>query len=100
MRVCTSSGEALSIFQANPRAFDLVLTDQTMPYMTGEVLAQSLRRLRPDVPIILLTGYSPLIDAAKAQAFGIDAFLLKPAHINELAQTIQEVLIQRREQQT
>jgi PAS domain S-box-containing protein len=96
--VYTSSGEALSIFQANPQAFDLVLTDQTMPYMTGEVFAHALRRLRPDLPIILLTGYSPLIDAAKAQALGIDAFLLKPTNLYELAQTIQQVFTQRREQ--
>jgi len=97
--VYTSSGEALSHFQADPQAFDLVLTDQTMPYMTGEVFAQALRRLRPDLPIILLTGCSPLIDAAKAQALGNDAFLLKPTNIYKLAQTIQQVLIQRREQQ-
>jgi CheY-like chemotaxis protein len=67
--------------------------------MTGEVFAQALRRLRPDLPIILLTGYSPLIDAAKAQALGIDAFMLKPTQLHELAQTIQEVLTQRRGQQ-
>jgi CheY-like chemotaxis protein len=100
VRVCTSSGEALSLFQADPQAFDLVLTDQTMPYMTGEVFAQALRCLRPDLPIILLTGYSPLIDAAKAQGLGIDAFMLKPTHINELAEMIREVFTRRRGQQT
>jgi CheY-like chemotaxis protein len=98
VRVCTSSGEALTIFQAEPQAFDLVLTDQTMAYMTGDVLAQELRRLRPELPIILCTGYSPLIDAARAEALGIDAFLLKPLNIHELAQTIQQVFTQRREQ--
>jgi CheY-like chemotaxis protein len=96
VRVCTSSGEALALFQAGPQAFDLVLTDQTMPHMTGDVLAQELRRLRPDLPIILLTGYNPLIDAAKARALGIDAFLLKPLEIHELAQAIRQVLAQRR----
>jgi PAS domain S-box-containing protein len=98
VRVCTSSGEALTLFQADPQAFDLVLTDQTMPYMTGEVLAQELRRLRPELPIILCTGYSPLIDAARAQALGLDAFLLKPLDFQELAQTIQQVLTQRHAQ--
>lgn len=98
VRVCTSSGEALTLFQADPQAFDLVLTDQTMPYMTGEVLAHELRRLRPELPIILCTGYSPLIDAARAQALGLDAFLLKPLDFQELAQTIQQVLTQRRAQ--
>ena len=94
VRVCTSSGEALALFQADPQAFDLVLTDQTMPHMTGDVLAQELRRLRPELPIILLTGYNPLIDAAKARALGIDAFLLKPIEIHELAQAIRQVLAQ------
>jgi CheY-like chemotaxis protein len=94
--ICTSSGEALALFQADPQAFDLVLTDQTMPHMTGDVLAQELRRLRPELPIILLTGYNPLIDAAKARALGIDAFLLKPLEIHELAQAIRQVLAQRR----
>jgi signal transduction histidine kinase/ActR/RegA family two-component response regulator len=93
--VCTSSGEALALFQADPQAFDLVLTDQTMPHMTGDVLAQELRRLRPELPIILLTGYNPLIDAAKARALGIDAFLLKPIGSHELAQAIRQVLAQR-----
>jgi PAS domain S-box-containing protein len=93
--VCTSSGEALALFQADPQAFDLVLTDQTMPHMTGDVLAQELRRRRPELPIILLTGYNPLIDAAKARALGIDAFLLKPVGLHELAQAIRQVLAQR-----
>ena len=99
VRVCTSSGEALTHFQADLQAFDLVLTDQTMPYMTGDVLAQEMRRLRPDLPIILISGYSPLIDAARVQALDIDAFLLKPLSLHELAQTIRQVLTKRREQQ-
>jgi PAS domain S-box-containing protein len=95
VRVCTSSGEALALLQADPQAFDLVLTDQTMPHMTGDVLAQELRRLRPELPIILLTGYNPLIDAAKARALGINAFLLKPLELHELAKAIRQVLEQR-----
>lgn len=94
VRVCTSSIEALALFQADRQAFDLVLTDQTMPHMTGDVLTQELRRLRPELPIILLTGYSPLVDASKARALGIDAFLLKPFSTHELAQTIREVFRQ------
>jgi PAS domain S-box-containing protein len=100
VRVCSSSGEALTLFQADPQAFDLVLTDQTMPHMTGDVLAQEMRRLRPELPLILISGYSPLIDAARVQALGIDAFLLKPLSLHELAQTIRQVLAQRREQQS
>jgi PAS domain S-box-containing protein len=95
VRMCTSSREALALFQADPHAFDLVLTDQTMPHMTGNVLAQELRRLRPGLPIILFTGYSPLIDEATVRALGIDAFVLKPFEIDELAQTIRQVLTRR-----
>ena len=54
----TSSIEALEAFRAMPHRFDLVVTDQTMPQMTGEELAQALRRIRPDIPIILCTGFS------------------------------------------
>ena len=75
--------------------FALVITDQTMPQMTGDALGRSLRRLRPDIPIILCTGFSHTIDAEKARELGIDAFLTKPWNIRELASTIQQVLVQR-----
>lgn len=93
--VCTTSTEALSIFRAAPQRFDLVITDQTMPKMTGKTLAQELRRIRPDVPIILCTGFSHIIDAAEAEALGIDAFLMKPLAIGDLSHTIQDVLTRR-----
>jgi CheY-like chemotaxis protein len=93
--VCTTSIEALSIFRAAPQRFDLVITDQTMPKMTGKTLAQELRRIRPDVPIILCTGFSHIIDAAEAEALGIDAFLMKPLAIGDLSHTIQDVLARR-----
>jgi PAS domain S-box-containing protein len=67
---CTSSHEALEAFQASPEWFDLVITDQTMPYMIGEVLAQEIRRIREDIPIILCTGFSHAIDADKAREYG------------------------------
>jgi YesN/AraC family two-component response regulator len=81
-----------------PQRFDLVITDQTMPTMTGEMLARELRRIRPDIPIILCTGFSHLMHAEKAQAMGIDAFLMKPIITQELAQAIQQVLAQRQAQ--
>jgi len=93
----TSSAEALAAFQATPHHFDLVITDYTMPQMTGEVLACILRSLRPDIPVILGTGFSHTIDAEKATALGIDAFLMKPWTARDLAQTIAQVLAQRRE---
>jgi PAS domain S-box-containing protein len=91
----TSSREALRAFQATPQGFDLVMTDLTMPNMTGESLARELRRLRPDIPIILCTGYSSRIDADKAVTLGIDALLMKPWEMQEVAHTIQRVLAQR-----
>ena len=92
----TSSAEALAAFQAAPHHFDLVITDYTMPQMTGDVLTRALRRLRSDIPIILETGFSHTIDAEQAAALGIDAFLLKPWTVRELARTIAQVLTQRR----
>jgi PAS domain S-box-containing protein len=93
----TSSREALAIFQAAPARFDLVITDYTMPELTGEALAQALRGIRPTLPIILCTGFSETMTAEKAQALGIDAFCLKPVVLQELGQTIRRVLRQRRE---
>jgi nitrogen-specific signal transduction histidine kinase/ActR/RegA family two-component response regulator len=94
VRTCTSSVEALAAFQADPHHFDLVITDYTMPQMTGDVLTRALRRLRADIPIILETGFSHTIDAEQAAALGIDAFLLKPWTVRELARTIAQVLAQ------
>lgn len=89
---CTRSEKALSTFQADPHRFDLVITDQTMPHMTGERLAQELRRVRPDIPIILCTGFSHVMQAEKAQTLGIDAFLMKPLVARDWMTTIRQVL--------
>jgi CheY-like chemotaxis protein len=91
----TSSVEALAAFQATPHLFDLIITDYTMPQMTGEALARAIRNLRPDIPIILGTGFSPTMDAEKANALGINAFLMKPWTARRLADTIAQVLAQR-----
>jgi CheY-like chemotaxis protein len=93
--VRTSSLAALETFRQTPQHFDLVITDQTMPYMTGEALACELRCIRPDIPIILCTGFCHTIDAEKAQAQGIDAFLMKPLVARDLGLVIQHVLGQR-----
>ena len=98
--VNTSSHEALETFRATPHRFDLVITDQTMPYMTGEALARALRAIRADIPIILCTGFSHTIDAAKATAQGINAFLMKPVTAQELDHAIQQVLAQHEKQST
>ncbi|MEE8304107.1 MAG: response regulator, partial [Candidatus Tectomicrobia bacterium] len=91
----TSSIEALEAFRVSPQRFDLVITDQTMPQMTGEQLTQELRRIRPDIPIILCTGFSHVMHADKAQALGINAFLMKPLVIDDLGREIRRVLDQR-----
>jgi CheY-like chemotaxis protein len=92
--VRTSSLAALGTFRQTPHHFDLVITDQTMPRLTGEALARELRRIRPDIPIILCTGFSHAIDAEKAQAQGIDAFLMKPLVARDLGLAIQHILEQ------
>jgi CheY-like chemotaxis protein len=95
---CGDSLEALQAFQEASQRFDLVITDQTMPRMTGDMLVQALRRIRPDIPIILCTGFSYTINAEQAEALGIDAWLTKPWQTRDLAHTIQHVLAQRRRQ--
>ena len=96
--VRTSSVAALEVFQAEPYRFDLVITDQTMPVMTGAALVEELRHIRPDIPIILCTGFSHVIDADTAEAMGIDAFCMKPLVARELAVTIQQVFDKRAHQ--
>ncbi len=90
--VKTSSLEALETFKAGPHEFDLVITDQTMPHLTGADLAQEMLRLRPDMPIILCTGFSESINAEEARALGIRRFLLKPLVAREIAEVVREVL--------
>ena len=88
----TSSIEALEAFRTNPDRFDLVITDFTMPNMTGMELAKELLKLRSDIPIILCTGYSEHINEDKAKGSGVRAFLMKPVVLSEIANTIRKVL--------
>lgn len=89
-----SPSEAIIAFQAAPDRFDLIITDQTMPQMTGVQLAAALRQLRPDIPVILCTGFSETVDAEQAHALGINAFLMKPLELRELGSATHEVLAQ------
>jgi PAS domain S-box-containing protein len=93
----TSSIKALETFRTTPQRFDLVITDQTMPDMTGAALASELRHIRPDIPIILCTGFSHVMNAEKAKAMEIDAFCMKPFMARDLGLTIQQVLARRAE---
>jgi PAS domain S-box-containing protein len=90
--VQTSSLEALTVFRKNPGRFDLVITDQTMPGLTGEALSRELLRIRPELPIILCTGFSHIMTAEKAKALGIQAYLMKPLAIRDLAPIVRHVL--------
>ncbi len=90
--VKTSSNEALKLFQSQPESFDIVLSDQTMPEMTGEKLAKKLLEIRPNIPIIICTGYSAKLDAEKANRVGIRAFIMKPVDKRELARTVRDIL--------
>ena len=88
----TGSIEALGAFRHHPEAFDLVITDQTMPNMTGNDLAIGVMTIRPDIPIILCTGFSEKIDERRAEEIGIGAFVMKPIAMRGMAHTIREVL--------
>lgn len=88
----TSSIEALEAFRNDPHGFDLVITDMTMPNMTGKDLIKNLMSIRPDIPTILCTGFSEIIDKQKAKAMGAKAFLMKPIIRQDMANTIREVL--------
>jgi CheY-like chemotaxis protein len=88
----TSSIEALELFKSDPNKFQLVITDMTMPNMTGDLLAQKLLELRPDLPVILCTGYSERMTEVRARDMGIKAFLMKPIIIQDLSTTIRKVL--------
>ena len=87
-----SSIEALELFKEKKDNFDLVITDMTMPHITGEKLAEKLMQIRPDIPVILCTGFSSMIDERKALGMGIRAFITKPVLKREIAEAIREVL--------
>jgi two-component system, cell cycle sensor histidine kinase and response regulator CckA len=88
----TNGREALDIFKADPQRFDLVITDYTMPQMTGVELAKALVEIRPDIPIILCSGLNERITTEQTAAPGIRAFLAKPSGRQELAELIRKVL--------
>ncbi|NNL77047.1 MAG: response regulator, partial [Desulfobacterales bacterium] len=88
----TSSIEALELFKAKTNSFDLVITDMTMPNMTGDELARELIRIKPEIPVVLCTGYSARINQQQAAAMGIRAFVSKPILKRDIAKTIRKVL--------
>jgi CheY-like chemotaxis protein len=83
---------ALEVFRGDPDGFDLIITDYTMPEMTGTDLAKAVMNIRDDIPVILSTGFSEQINEKKAKALGIRAFVMKPIVMSEMAETIRKVL--------
>jgi nitrogen-specific signal transduction histidine kinase/ActR/RegA family two-component response regulator len=92
VRVETDPRAALQAFAAAPRDFDLVITDQTMPGLTGEALVRELRALRADLPILLCTGFSVRLDEARIRALGIRECLMKPLRARELGAAVRRAL--------
>src|SRR5208337_1804020 len=88
----STSSEALELFQKGPDKYDLVITDMTMPVMTGDKMAQRIMEIRSDIPIILCSGYSNHISEEKAKKIGIREFVIKPLEMNELAKAIRKAL--------
>jgi signal transduction histidine kinase/ActR/RegA family two-component response regulator len=89
---CASSSEAWTVFSTRPDQFDLMITDMTMPHMAGDRLSEKILDIRPNLPVILCTGYSDMIDGDKAVALGIRKFVMKPVEKNELARAIRSAL--------
>jgi len=92
VRTMINSVEALEMFRARPDDFDLVIMDQVMPHLNGLALADHLKKIRPNISIILCTGYSELITPQTAYDFGIDKVLIKPVGIWQMRDVVSKVL--------
>jgi PAS domain S-box-containing protein len=88
----TNPVEALELFRSKPDGFDLVITDMTMPNMTGDRLAKEILSIRPDMPIILCSGFSEKIDAEKAKKLGIRKYIEKPLNMSDFVVAVRKVL--------
>ena len=92
VKAFTESGRALEVFESNPHAFDLVITDMTMPRMTGDILASKIQDIRDDTPVIICTGFNNRIDPEGLKSKGICEILTKPVRTTTLAKAIKNVL--------
>jgi len=88
----TDGKAALELFRSHPESFDLIITDQIMPEILGSDLSKEVLSTRPDIPIILFTGYDDKIDVEKAKEIGIQEFLFKPLNTHEIAQAVRRAL--------
>jgi CheY-like chemotaxis protein len=93
-RVTTAadSREALETLRRDPHAFDLVLTDQSMPHLSGVELACELHKLRPEIPVVLTSGYSESLHGKSPEAVGVRSILWKPYTVEELSRAVTEAL--------
>ena len=87
-----SGKEGLRIFKEAPGDFDLVITDMTMPEITGDMLAQEINTIRSNIPIILCTGFNENISETQAKELGICEFIMKPVNMKTLSGVIQRVI--------
>ena len=94
VEILTQPLKALEIFRARPDKFDLVISDMTMPNMTGDNLAMELMKIRPDIPVVICTGYSERMDDRRARELGIKGLIMKPFTIRSLSKTVRNVLDQ------
>ncbi len=90
--VTSSSAKAVEIFQENPKSFDILVTDQVMPNLTGSELAIRLREIRPDLPVVICSGFSGKLTTEKVEELGINEFLIKPIARQELGEAIRRAL--------
>ncbi|MFC1779849.1 ATP-binding protein, partial [Thermodesulfobacteriota bacterium] len=90
--IATSGEDAMELFRSDPQAFDLIFTDQTMPIITGMQLSEQILKVRPDIPIILCTGFSATTSDETSKAVGIKTFIMKPLTKQALALTVRKVL--------
>jgi len=100
VKTLTSSAEALELFRSRPNDFDLVITDMTMPNMSGDKLAVELMKIRPDIPVMLCTGFSKKISDDSIATIGIRAVAYKPIVKADLAKTVRKVLDDQQQEQT
>ena len=90
--IATNGHDALTVIEKNPQQFDLIITDQTMPKMTGLELTQRVKKLNSQLLVILMTGYSSKISEDDIGKYGISAYCRKPLRLAELSQVIRRVL--------
>ncbi|MGD8520125.1 MAG: response regulator, partial [Desulfobacterales bacterium] len=88
----TDAVEALEAFESEPQNYDLVITDMTMPKITGDRLAKEIKAIRSEIPIIICSGYNEVLDKTKAKSTGISAYLMKPISLKDLSDCIREAL--------